>query len=79
MASQAPEQPREGEIEVVLNGAATRVPAGETVADLLRRRDLPHRGVAVEVSGEIVPRGNWPRRELRAGDHIEIVHMVGGG
>ena len=33
----------------------------------------------VERNGEIVPRGEYGATRLRAGDHLEVVHAVGGG
>ena len=35
--------------------------------------------VAVELNREIVPRSQWDETQLRDGDHLEIVHFVGGG
>jgi sulfur carrier protein len=35
--------------------------------------------VAVELNREIVPRAHWERTQLQDGDHLEIVHFVGGG
>lgn len=35
--------------------------------------------VALERNGEIVPRAEWPQTALEDGDHIELVHFVGGG
>jgi sulfur carrier protein len=36
-------------------------------------------GVAVAVNAEIVPRGSWANRRVRAGDRVEIVRIVRGG
>ena len=33
----------------------------------------------VERNGEIVPRGDYGKTPLQAGDHLEVVHAVGGG
>jgi sulfur carrier protein len=35
--------------------------------------------VAVELNREIVPRAQWTETYLKDGDHLEIVHFVGGG
>ena len=35
--------------------------------------------VAVELNRDIVPRDRWPQTHLKNGDHLEIVHFVGGG
>lgn len=70
---------RSGRIVIRLNGAEREIDASTTVAALLSAFGLPERGVAVEVSGEVVPRGHWAAHVLREGDRVELVHMVGGG
>jgi thiamine biosynthesis protein ThiS len=35
--------------------------------------------VAVELNRQIVSRAQWPETALNDGDHLEIVHFVGGG
>ncbi len=68
-------------MKVELNGEATELPEGATVADavaVVGARD-ESRGVAVAVSGEVVPRTQWGGRGLNAGDEIEVVRAVQGG
>ena len=65
--------------DLVVNGAATRVPEGLSVAGLLERLGLDRRKVAVERNEEIVPRSTYEAAGLSAGDRIEIVHFIGGG
>ena len=66
-------------MDIRLNGAARTVPAECSIARLLEDAGLAGRRVAVEVNGEIVPRGAHATRRLREGDRIEIVHALGGG
>jgi sulfur carrier protein len=68
-------------ILVQLNGAAHELPADATVASALAELELSpdERGVAVAVQGEVVPRGQWARRPLCAGDRVEVVRAVQGG
>lgn len=66
-------------MELMLNGTPTTLREGATVAELLETLDLGGRRVAVEVNAEIVPRGEYQRRALFAGDRVEIVHAIGGG
>ncbi len=47
--------------------------------DLLAEAGYAQRRVAVEVNREIVPKSEHARREIRDGDHIEIVQALGGG
>lgn len=66
-------------MEIQLNGQHRTIEAGSSLSDLLRAEGLAERRVAVEVNGEIVPRGLHPSQRLQAGDRIEIVHALGGG
>jgi sulfur carrier protein len=66
-------------MEIQLNGQSRIVEAGTRLSDLLRSEGLAERRVAIEVNGEIVPRGLHASQCLQAGDRIEIVHALGGG
>ena len=66
-------------MDIQLNGEPRQLTDGSTVADLLHNENLIQRRVAVEVNGEIVPRGQHATHVLRDGDRIEIVHALGGG
>ena len=66
-------------MNLVVNGRCELVPERTTVADLLTRLKLPAKGVAVEVNLEIVPRARHAEFELREGDRLEVVSLVGGG
>jgi sulfur carrier protein len=69
-----------GGMDILLNGQPRRLPdAATTVAALLHAEGLGERRVAVEVNGEIVPRGVHATRALQPGDRVEIVHALGGG
>lgn len=63
-----------------VNGEA-REGAGGTVAALVVAMGLPAdgRGVAVAIGGEVVARGTWATRELRAGEHVEVLVAMQGG
>lgn len=66
-------------MDIQLNGDALAVAEGTTVLSLLQQQGLGERRVAVEVNGDIVPRGRHPGHVLRDGDRVEIVHALGGG
>ena len=66
-------------MQVTVNGSATDVSPGETVASLLTRLDLYRRPVAVELNEELVPREKHATVSLHAGDKVEVVTLVGGG
>lgn len=65
--------------EITVNGETRSVPAGLTLADLVRELDLEGRRVAVEVNEEIVPRSRYAEHVLGAGDRVEVVAAIGGG
>jgi sulfur carrier protein len=66
-------------MDIRLNGAPRALPAPCSIERLLEDAGLAGRRVAVEVNGEIVPRGLHATHELRDGDRVEIVHALGGG
>lgn len=66
-------------MDIVLNGQTRQTASDATVADLLQTEGLAERRVAVEVNGEIIPRGLHAAHALQAGDRVEIVHALGGG
>lgn len=66
-------------MDILLNGEARVVPDGHTLIALLAAEGLSERRVAVEVNGDIVPRGRHATHALQQGDRVEIVHALGGG
>jgi thiamine biosynthesis protein ThiS len=66
-------------MQIVLNGEPAEVPARATVARLLAERGLIPARVAVEVNEELVSRRTFDAAEIRPGDKVEIVTLVGGG
>jgi sulfur carrier protein len=66
-------------MDIRLNGDALALPAPCTIAELLAAQGLAERRVAVEVNGEIVPRGRHADHVIADGDVVEIVHALGGG
>jgi sulfur carrier protein len=65
--------------EILVNGEKRQVPAGQTLAELVRELDLEGRRVAVEVNEEIVPRSRYAEHILNSGDRVEVVAAIGGG
>jgi thiamine biosynthesis protein ThiS len=66
-------------IAIRVNGAAREVPAGTTVARLTELLGLVPARIAVERNGALVRRAEHAATELRDGDALEIVTLVGGG
>jgi sulfur carrier protein len=66
-------------MQIQLNGEPRAIAAQTTVLQLVQAEGLGERRVAVEVNGEIVPRGRHGEHALSDGDRVEIVHALGGG
>ena len=66
-------------MQIHLNGESREVAEGLLLAALLDEAGLAGRRVAIEVNGEIIPRGRHASHLLSKGDRIEIVHALGGG
>ena len=66
---------------ITLNGQASQLRAGESVARALTelgvQDDAP--GVAVAVDGEVVPRARWGTFTLADGARIEVLTAMQGG
>jgi sulfur carrier protein len=66
-------------IELTVNGKAREIGESMTLSGFLQEHNINPRLVAVEYNGEIVRRDGYDAVRLKAGDKLEIVHMVGGG
>ena len=68
-------------MNVILNGESRPLPDGATLSDAVAASGAERegRGVAVAVDGEVVPRGEWERFELRGGQRVEVLQAVQGG
>lgn len=64
-----------------VNGEASDVAPGTTVAELLAALDLPgrDRGIAVAVDADVVPRAEWDAFALTDGCSVEVLNAVQGG
>jgi thiamine biosynthesis protein ThiS len=67
------------EDSIIANGhpVAAKLPC--TIEDFLIEQKLLPRSVVVEHNGEAVASSEFSRRQLRAGDRLEIVKIVAGG
>ncbi len=65
--------------KIQVNGKPMDVEEGTTVKALLETLGIPAQGTAVELNREIVPRSQHHLTQLKEGDRVEIVRMVGGG
>ncbi|MFN9788004.1 MAG: sulfur carrier protein ThiS [Planctomycetia bacterium] len=72
-------EPATARIACTVNGEASTLPAGTTVALLVERLALRPEVVAVEIDARLVPRAGWAARVLANHERIEVVTLVGGG
>jgi sulfur carrier protein len=68
-------------IQVTVNGDPRELPDGATVASTIEllHGSAGRRGMAVAVSGEVVPRGAWETTTLSGGERLEVLTAVQGG
>ncbi len=67
-------------MHLIVNGERIEVSNGPlTVEGLVALRGFQGTACAVEVNKALVPRRERDSRELREGDIVEIVTLVGGG
>lgn len=66
-------------MRVELNGESKELAEGTTLLSLVEQLALAPERVAVELNRDVVRRTDWPATRLNDGDHVEVVHFVGGG
>ena len=66
-------------ISVIANGHPTEAKMPCTIEEFLVAQGLLPRSVVVEHNGEAVAPSEFSRRQLNAGDRLEIVKIVAGG
>jgi len=64
---------------VIANGQAVATQLPCSIKAFLVEQKLLPRSVVVEHNGEAVAPSEFPQRQLRAGDRLEIVKIVAGG
>jgi thiamine biosynthesis protein ThiS len=66
-------------ITLTVNGEKRRLPAETDLVTFLKELEVDVRLVAVAHNGDVIPRNDYASVQLRQGDTLEIVRMVGGG
>jgi thiamine biosynthesis protein ThiS len=66
-------------MKLQINGEDRDFPSPLSLSSLVERLGMKQDRVAVELNRNIVPRDQWGETNLSEGDHLEIVHFVGGG
>jgi thiamine biosynthesis protein ThiS len=66
-------------MHLFINGDEKSFDEPLSLAQLIEQLGMKGDRVAVELNREIVARVNWAETRLNDGDHLEVVHFVGGG
>jgi sulfur carrier protein len=66
-------------MKILLNGEPRDIPGDSTAQNLVELLELNGKRLAMELNREIVPRSLYVDTLLHEGDHVEIVHAIGGG
>jgi len=66
-------------VPIVVNGKPVEVEPDTSVTDFLADKGLQPTMVIVELNGTIIARRLYDETFFTAGDHVEMVHAVGGG
>lgn len=64
---------------VIANGRTVETSLPCTIEDFLVAQDLLPRSVVVEHNGDAIAPSAFSKRQLQAGDRLEIVKIVAGG
>ena len=65
--------------QVIANGKMIAATLPCSLEEFLVAQNLLPRSVVVEHNGEAVAPSEFPQRQVRAGDRLEIVRIVAGG
>jgi sulfur carrier protein len=64
---------------ITVNGDRMEWTDGMTVADILKARNYIFRMIAVQVNGELVPRGTYDSVVVPDDADVQVIHMISGG
>ena len=64
---------------ITLNGKKQEIRGVMPLSGLLTELKVAERAVAIEVNGNIIPRSEFEDLEIKEGDRIEVLRLIGGG
>lgn len=67
------------QITLIVNGKNSNCDAFTNLPQILQQLGYNPRLVAVEYNGEILHRQFWEQTQVKSGDRLEVVTIVGGG
>jgi sulfur carrier protein len=53
--------------------------ASITISDLKKRMNFTFPMIVFKLNGKVVKKENWDSTLVREGDHIQAIHLIGGG
>ena len=66
-------------VTLTVNGKQREIDGPMALIEFLVANKIEPRRIVIEYNGEIIKRERWDEIALKAGDKLEIVHMVAGG
>ena len=66
-------------VTLTVNGKQREIDGPMAFIEFLVANKIEPRLIVIEYNGEIIKRERWDEIALKAGDKLEIVHMVAGG
>jgi len=66
-------------MKIVINGKSEDLPDGMTVKSLLESKGINPQIVACELNLNVVRRMQLAEAQLKDGDQLEIIRIIGGG
>ena len=70
---------KSGAIEITLNGEPYRLEGDPRLSILIANLKMKPSRIAVELNREVVPKADYEKIVIKAGDELEIINFVGGG
>jgi len=64
---------------ISLNGQKSDTRGAETIAELVKRHELPPESLLIEHNGVALNRREWSKTNLTDGDRLEIIRVAAGG
>jgi sulfur carrier protein len=64
---------------ITVNGDRMNWREGMTVADILKERNFIFRMIAVQINGELIPRGSYAQAVVPDEADVQVIHMISGG
>ena len=66
-------------LTITLNGEPYRLECEVRLSTLIAALKMRPTRIAVELNREVVPKADYHKTILKAGDQLEIINFVGGG